>query len=66
MIKHILLDYDSVIVEGWLRTLELEQTYEYVYVHNDFRAETWLYLFAKINYRELPICNMYTRYTIDT
>lgn len=38
MIKHILLDYDSVIVEGWLRTLELEQTYEYVYVHNDFRT----------------------------
>lgn len=33
VIKHTLLDYDSVIVEGWLRTLELEQTYEYVYVH---------------------------------
>lgn len=39
VIKHTLLDYDSVIVEEWLRTLELEQTHEYVYVHVILRAK---------------------------
>lgn len=62
MIKHILLDYDSVIVEGWLRTLELEQTYEYVYVHNDFRTRRDCISLQKLiieNYR-FAICTLDT------
>lgn len=59
VIKHTLLDYDTVIVEGWLRTLAFDKPTN-VYVQVILQPKRDCISLQKLIFdRELPIRNMY-------